>query len=211
MEKKYVQYGCGLCAPPGWINFDASPTLRIQRIPLLNVLLKNKLNAHFPRNVKYGNIIKGLPVKDHTCDGVYCSHTLEHLSLHDLRIALENSFRLLKKGGIFRMVVPDLEYMARQYISSLEKGDQFASIHFMNSTMLGLAKRPKSIKEILGYTFGNSHHLWMWDSRSLMQELSNTGFTQMRPCRFHDCADPMFNQVEDADRFEHAVAIECIR
>ena len=24
----YVQYGCGLCAPKEWVNFDVSPTLR---------------------------------------------------------------------------------------------------------------------------------------------------------------------------------------
>lgn len=31
----YVQFGCGLCAPPGWLNFDASPTPRFERLPLL--------------------------------------------------------------------------------------------------------------------------------------------------------------------------------
>ncbi|HEX8242224.1 MAG TPA: hypothetical protein VF541_01965 [Longimicrobium sp.] len=29
----HAQYGCGPCAPAGWRNFDASPTLRLQRLP----------------------------------------------------------------------------------------------------------------------------------------------------------------------------------
>ncbi|MCI5142460.1 MAG: methyltransferase type 11, partial [Candidatus Electrothrix sp. ATG1] len=34
MEKQFIHYGCGLSAPESWLNFDASPTLRLQRIPL---------------------------------------------------------------------------------------------------------------------------------------------------------------------------------
>src|SRR5262245_22988509 len=30
----YVQYGCGLSAPDDWLNFDASPTLWLQLIPV---------------------------------------------------------------------------------------------------------------------------------------------------------------------------------
>ena len=102
MEKKYVQYGCGHSAPSQWINFDVSPTLRIQKIPVLRQLLKDHLQTVFPNNVLYGNIIKGLPVPDNSCDGVFCSHTLEHLALNDLRQALANSYKILKKDGIFR-------------------------------------------------------------------------------------------------------------
>jgi hypothetical protein len=69
----YVQYGCGLSAPAEWINFDVSPTLRIQKIPILGGLLKGRLNTRFPDNVRYGDIIKGLPVADNSCDGLYCS------------------------------------------------------------------------------------------------------------------------------------------
>ena len=58
MEKKYVQYGCVLSAPINWLNFDASPTLRIQKIPIIGGLLKNRLNVIFPENVIFGDIIK---------------------------------------------------------------------------------------------------------------------------------------------------------
>ncbi len=81
MNNIYVQYGCGKTAPEGWINFDSSPTLRIQKIPVIGKLLKNELNTVFPNNVRYGDIIKGLPINKNSCDLVYSSHTLEHLSL----------------------------------------------------------------------------------------------------------------------------------
>ena len=209
MDKLYVQYGCGHSAPEAWVNYDVSPTLRIQKTPILGVLLKNQLRTHFPPNVKYGNIIKGLPVPDNSCEGVYCSHTLEHLSLNDFRISLQNTYRILKKGGIFRCVVPDLEWAARNYVESLNEGEDLASIQFINNTLLGTEERPRGLKEFLFSFYGNSRHLWMWDTKSLSRELEKVGFVDIRPCKFNDCPDIMFEQVEDEHRFVNAVAIEC--
>ena len=94
-----------------------SPTLRFERIPLIGkIYTKNK--ARFPDNVEYGDIVKGLPVGAGSCEAVYCSHVLEHLSLEDFRYALKNTFELLGSGGIFRLVVPDLEYSITRYIES---------------------------------------------------------------------------------------------
>jgi SAM-dependent methyltransferase len=210
MNRQYVQYGCGDIAPEAWANYDASPTLRIQKMPVLGALLKRQLNAVFPDNVLYGDIVKGLPVPDDSCSGVYCAHVLEHLSLEDCRKALKNTYRILKKGGIFRCVVPDLEYLAREYISSLERGDNNASLTFMgHGTLLGTESRIRGIRGIISQFWGNSWHQWMWDGKSLSKELSEAGFIQIRLCSFNDCEDTMFSFVEEMARFEKALAIEC--
>jgi SAM-dependent methyltransferase len=209
MDKLYVQYGCGLSAPEQWVNFDASPTLRIQKIPVAGRILKKKLNTVFPENVRYGDIIKGLPVADNSCNAVYCSHTLEHLSLTDFRKALKNTYRILKPGGIFRCVVPDLENAAREYLTSLENGDQFAAIKFMDSTLLGVEARATGVKGGLTFLLGNANHLWMWDHASLSGELKKSGFDNLRICSFNDSEEEMFKLVEDRGRFVNAVAIEC--
>src|ERR1700733_6668534 len=78
----YVQYGCGWSAPKEWINFDASLTLKWERLPILGrCYTKNALP--FPPNVKPGDIVKGLPIRAESCQGVYASHVLEHLALED--------------------------------------------------------------------------------------------------------------------------------
>ncbi|MFN8115600.1 MAG: methyltransferase domain-containing protein [Bacteroidia bacterium] len=209
--KKYVQYGCGHSAPKEWVNFDVSPTLRIQKTPIIGLLVKKKLNTTFPSNVLYGDIIKGLPIEDNTCDGLYCSHTLEHLALDEFRIALKNSYRILKKGGVFRCIVPDLEHIAREYITSLEKGDDLASVKFVSETLLGSESRQKGIKNFISSFYGNSKHLWMWDSNSMTAELKNAGFSKIRNCVFNDSSDPMFALVENKSRFVNSVAIECVK
>ena len=211
MRGLYVQYGCGLSAPINWSNFDASPTLRLSNTPFIGKFIKRKSFDSFPRNVRFGDIVKGLPVNENSCDGVYCSHVLEHLSLEDFKIALQNTYKILKVGGIFRCVVPDLEYAAREYLKSLDSGDNSASISFHKNTLLGLEKRPRGLNEFLKSFLGNSHHLYMWDQKSLSFELLNANFTKIRACKFNDCEDYMFKEVEDFSRFENAVAIECIK
>jgi hypothetical protein len=212
--KQYVQYGCGLSAPKEWINFDASPTLLIQKIPIIGKTIVQKSQGFcFPPNVRYGNIIKGLPVRNNTVDGLYCSHVLEHLALEDFKVVLKNSFTMLKEGGVFRCVVPDLEFAATNYVDQLKNGNTNASITFLSGevggTLLGTEIRPKGLKAITASLFGNVKHLWMWDKYSLAKELEIAGFVDVRQCRFNDSEDKMFWFVEDKDRFINAIAFEC--
>jgi predicted SAM-dependent methyltransferase len=208
-EKKYVQYGCGLSAPSTWMNFDASPSLRIQKIPLFGQLMKSRLNVIFPPNVMYGDIIKGLPVEKNSCDAVFCSHTLEHLSLMDFRTALNNTFAIMKPGGLFRCIVPDLESAGRKYISDLEDNPEQASILFLEEVLLGVRQRPRKLKGFVSSFYGNSHHLWMWDQHSLKGELRSAGFKNIRTAVYNDSREKMFGHVEDKSRFIHSVCLEC--
>ncbi|PUZ25445.1 methyltransferase type 11 [Chitinophaga parva] len=213
MGKLYVQYGCGpFSAPAGWKNFDASPTLRIQQLPLLGPLLKHRMHVTFPEDVLQGNILKALPgVPAGSCDGVYCSHVLEHLSYDDCLLAVRNTYHLLKPGGYFRCVVPDLAWAARAYVDDLASQDSQANTRFLERTMLGKRRRPRGLRGLLTATLGNSDHLYMWDQFSLAQVFRQAGFTQVRACGFNDCPDPMFRLVEEASRFENAVALEAVK
>ena len=201
----YIQYGCGMSAPQGWINYDASPTLRFERLPFIGKLY-TKNNKRFPDNVEYGDIVKGLPLSPDSCTAIYCSHVLEHLALYDLRKALQNTHRILRPGGLFRFILPDLEYMARNYINDASYN---ASLIFMRETLLGLEKRDRSIKEFLSAWFGNSRHLWMWDYKSITRELEVTGFIEIRKAEFGDSLDPMYIDVEDKNSWENCLAVEC--
>ena len=41
---KYIQYGCGCCAPDTWLNFDTSPTLWFERLALVGKLEKKAIH-----------------------------------------------------------------------------------------------------------------------------------------------------------------------
>ena len=205
----YVQYGAGYSVADGWVSFDASPTLRIQRLPLIgSSLAKLSGNANaFLRGIVFGDVLQGLPVAAGSVDGLYASHVLEHLSLEDMRQALRESLRVLRAGGTFRLIVPDLLHRARHYVESAE-ANAMAAPEFMRSTMLGHERRVTSLLGRLRAMFGNSEHLWMWDFPSMRHELEVAGFIDIRRAAFGDSQDPMFSRVEEADRFEKGGIIE---
>jgi hypothetical protein len=205
--KRYIQYGCGFTAPAEWINYDASPTLWFERLPVLGKLYTRN-QQRFPANVKFGDIVKGLPEKPEGCDGVYCSHILEHLAYNDFIIALRNTYVLLKPGGVFRGVVPDLKSAVMNYIEQYDNIDAPAN-ELMRNTMLGVENRRQSLFSNIKSLYGNSKHLWMWDYKSLAFELKKAGFVNVRQCRFGSSDDPIFNLVEEENRFAGAVAFEC--
>lgn len=81
----------------------------------------------------------------------------------------------------------------------------------MSETLLGSESRQKGIKNFISSFYGNSKHLWMWDSNSMTAELKNAGFSKIRNCVFNDSSDPMFALVENKSRFVNSVAIECVK
>jgi len=207
--KRYVQYGCGFTAPSNWINYDASPTLRFERLPLLGSLYTRN-SQRFPANVKYGDIVKRLPELPDSADGIYCSHVLEHLSYKDFQMALKNTFLILKPGGTFRGVVPDLKAAALSYIEHFDDHEAPAT-EFLRSTMLGIENRNKTLASTIKGFYGNSKHLWMWDYKSLESELKKAGFKNIRPSLFGDSADGHFKYVEEEERFYQAASFECTK
>lgn len=67
------------------------------------------------------NIIKGLPFDNNSFDVVYHSNILEHLQKKEAENFTKECFRVLKKGGILRIAVPDLEAVVKQYLVQLER------------------------------------------------------------------------------------------
>lgn len=203
----YVQYGCGFSSPEGWRNFDASPTLRFERLPIIGQFY-TKNDTRFPANIEYGDIVKGLPVKINSCKGVYCSHILEHLSLNDFRVALKNTYEILQSGGKFRLVLPDLEYYINQYNNNTSTD---AALLFMQETSLGYESRSKTLRTIISSWYGNSQHFWMWDYKSITQELSNAGFINIQRAKYNSSEDEYFKSVEEESRWENCLGVECTK
>ena len=190
-----------------WTNFDASPTLRFERLPLIGWLY-TKNQQRFPSAVRYGDIVRGLPIPSQSCSGLYASHVLEHLALDDCQVALRNSLSLLQPGGIFRVIVPDLEVLIKNYVQTMAPA---ASVEFMHRTALGRAAGLHGLADFVKSIFGHSEHLWMWDYKGMVRELEVAGFADIRRCELGDSREPMFRYVENPERFVDAVAIECTR
>jgi predicted SAM-dependent methyltransferase len=98
--KSLLNVGCGLHFHPDWVNVDVAPA---------------------SGEVIAADVRKGLPFADEVFDAVYCSHVLEHLPRQEAANLLWHMHRVLRPGGAIRVVVPDLETLAREYLRLLEQ------------------------------------------------------------------------------------------
>ncbi len=97
---KYLNVGCGKRFHPSWINIDILPT--------------------DPEVLVY-DVRRGFPFDDNCMEVVYHAHVLEHIPKAEVQEFLLDCFRVLRPGGVMRVVVPDLEQIARHYIRLLEQ------------------------------------------------------------------------------------------
>jgi SAM-dependent methyltransferase len=95
-----VNLGCGRCRHPEWTNCDLAPD---------------------GPDVIRCDLRCPLPFPAASCEAVYAAHVLEHLAVGEARRLVAEIHRVLVPGGVVRIVVPDLEGIARAYLASLER------------------------------------------------------------------------------------------
>ncbi len=67
--------------------------------------------------MRRADVRKRIPYPDASVACIYSSHTFEHFSYEESRAVARECFRVLKPGGILRIVVPDLGIMVRDYLA----------------------------------------------------------------------------------------------
>lgn len=60
---------------------------------------------------------------DGSVELIYASHVLEHFGRHEVDQVLREWFRVLRKGGILRLAVPDFAAVSQRYQSTGELGE----------------------------------------------------------------------------------------
>jgi predicted SAM-dependent methyltransferase len=134
-----LHLGCGAKNLDGWIHIDA------QTQPHLN----------------YKTTIDNLWMfKDNTVDEIYACHVLEHVGRKEVAKVIQEWNRVLKKGGIVRISVPDWDAVVEHY------------------------QTHKSIQDIMGLVVGGQldqfdYHCVLFNLVSMKQILMDAGFTDV--------------------------------
>jgi len=176
-----INLGCGPNGIDGWINYDWGLLPFINKFGLIDVFIKlgmigKNYKTKWPK-FELVDIRKKWPLKNKSVDYIYCSHVLEHFEKYKTGEILKESRRVLKKGGILRIVLPDLKKMVDNY----KEADDFCRDFF------GFDKDKK-------YGLAGSFirgHSWMYDKKSLTDILKMAGFAKIKECKFRqgECPD----------------------
>jgi SAM-dependent methyltransferase len=130
-----------------------------------------------------------------TFDLVYHSHLLEHIGHEHALDFMRECYRVLKRGGVLRVVVPDLETWARSYVASLDSQPRSASTGEHEQIVAGLLEQmvrrtpatrdaqPRFVRFLESVFLGDSlsmgwAHRWMYDQHTLGALLLRAGFSE---------------------------------
>ena len=185
-----LNLGSGPHTVRGWVNVDKSWSPQVQRRPRVRRLLE-RLQIIGPDQVAEGwqaeivrvDVTKCFPWPDGSVAAIYSSHFLEHLARSEAYTVLERCHRALRPGGIIRLVMPDLEHAARNYLNALEAGDERAADRFVE--FLGFAPDLSgNFLRRVAVRLLHRPHQWMYDEASLSHELGQVGFRNVRPASY---------------------------
>jgi predicted SAM-dependent methyltransferase len=149
-----IQLGCGTRIFKDWVNIDI---YRGEGVDL-------QLNFRDP-----------LPFETGTVSLIYSEHVFEHLFKDEAERLLKECVRVLKKGGILRLGVPDSEVYFRKYI----EGDR---TFFTRLKHLGGATEPlETPVDVINQLFRmGGDHLFSWDYESLKAAAEKAGFKNVK-------------------------------
>ena len=207
-----LHLGCGLNAVDGWLNVDGSWNARLAKLPWLRralatvgVISKEAAAVPWRRDLRILDVRDPLPFPTNSFEALYASHLLEHLFLTDAQRLLKECFRVLRPGGVIRIVVPDLRPIVQEYLGErpFHNSDEFADmpaadrmnrrLHFRNPN----PPRGNVVLRVYAALTEFQTHKWMYDATSLVQHLRATGFDEVEEREFR------VSRINDIDRIEH--------
>lgn len=196
-----LNLGCGYQTSERCLNIDWSLPVRLKGSPIgrrvAPALLTGDRRSRYDAmtgQIKGHDLRKGIPFKDGSADVVYHSHVLEHIDRGAVPGFFAEILRVLKPGGVHRIVVPDLEQQAREYLRSLDlliRGvgraeDHEEAVHVLIEQLVrreayGSSTLPPVRRRMENLLLGDARkrgetHQWMWDRVSLPRELLAAGF-----------------------------------
>jgi predicted SAM-dependent methyltransferase len=218
---KILNLGCGTktSSKSGVINIDWSIYLRLKQLkiltPLVPLFFKGERLERFnslPDNIVAHNLAKGIPFTADSVDVVYHSHMFEHLDRDVAEAFLMEVKRVLKPGGIHRIVVPDFEKGCKSYLSHIascdinpDKADDHDSYiatlieqsvrREADGTSHQRALRRFIENRVLGDARQRGEtHQWMYDRINLKTKLINAGYTAVHVQNYHTSLIPNWTE-----------------
>lgn len=190
-----LNIGCGTSGIAGWCNIDNSPTVLLSRIPLGRQVFRTPA---WPSDVRRINVLRGLPFPAESVSYIYSSHLLQGLAQQESRRLIAECFRVLRPGGVLRIVVPDLERVIRNYLA-----DQDTSAS--HNLMRRLSPRSSPLRDLLRK---GRRYEQMFDARSLGRLLIEAGFSKPEVCGFRISLIPEIDALEAEQRRSESLYVE---
>ena len=214
MTKKEIKLniGCGPSGINGWLNYDWGALPLLSKLSLIRQLLVDfkilprEYNIEWS-SIKLVDIRKKFPLEDNTVRYIYCSHVLEHFDRWEALKILKECQRVLQKGGIIRIVVPDIEKMFQLYHQAKNQpGRELCRLWWG----FNRDKEPKNFIQKFSRRFIRDHQ-WNYDKSELEILLKEAGFSQIKLSDFQKGKFPDIKSLDLECHKNHSLYLEVIK
>ncbi|HEX7136488.1 MAG TPA: methyltransferase domain-containing protein [Vicinamibacterales bacterium] len=194
----WINVGCGPSVADGWVGVDGSWQAIFAGRPRLAAVAGRVVRrslGQWPAGIVKSDLRNPLPFADASAAVVYSSHTIEHLHRDEAVHAMMEMRRVLKAGGVCRVVVPDVQAIVRWYLEKANSPEPDAASDQLMSQMLLRPRAHASGGGLLGWyrrvtDFDN--HKWMYDQAGLLRLFRDAGF------RWPECRGPFESVIDRA-------------
>lgn len=171
----------------GWINLD------INKLPGIDYLYDCR---------------KDLPFSNESVEAIYCEHFFEHLEYsEEAQRFIVECYRVLKKGGILRLVVPD----AKKFLNAYSSGDS-NELKRLIGTETWFEGKWNTPMELINLVFRQGiEHKFSYDYDTLSKLLSFYGFDSEEK-KFNVSSISQFpSDTKEREREVYSLSIEAVK
>ncbi|HSX15575.1 MAG TPA: methyltransferase domain-containing protein [Candidatus Saccharimonadales bacterium] len=144
-----LNVGCGTDYKEGWINIDNNSDNNIEKLDL------------------NWDLREPLPFPDRSVDYIFNEHFMEHLTPEEGIKANQDFLRVLRKGGVLRIAMPNLEETVALYMDK-----DWRKHTVLNNHGLGFVKTRAELLNMAVRWWG---HMWLYDWEELRRRLQDAG------------------------------------
>jgi predicted SAM-dependent methyltransferase len=169
--KKYLNLGSG---PRGivsreWLNIDGFPDRAVQF---------------------YCDFSRPIPIPDEKLDGIFTEHVIEHFTYQGGKAVLTDCYRMLKPGGVIRIIVPDGRKILRSYFDDPQKIIEYKDAH-----------SAQPMEAVNAWFYQRYEHQCIYDSPYLIQLLKGIGYSVVSEATFRETVFDLRDIVIDDEKY----------
>ena len=207
MDKEDLQKGT-IAVPPsdGLVKLNLGSFLNMFHFGWRNIDIENVSNFAKQNGYLFDSADLSKPdylnsYPKNSVDCIYTSHMLEHFDRDAGKRILQQSFDILRDGGVIRICVPDAQQICDKYLDS--------TISDYGKFNIGVEKSPDDAQSL--YEMLLSGHKTVYDYESLLRILKHIGFAKVRTME-QGKSMHMAIAKQTIDTYpEHSLTIEAIK
>ena len=153
MLKIKVHFGCGYHKLNDWINVDVDKSCQPDVM---------------------ADLRQDLPFKSLSVDYIHSEDFIDQLELEKAYQFFKECHRIMKEGGVMRVLTPDLYQFAKRYVHG-DKG-----LLKLWDEQIGLPLKTRNLCEVFNLGMGLGGHTFLYDGETLAYVLKECGFEPKR-------------------------------